>query len=218
MSSSGCVLKESLYLLALHHPSRAEKGLSSSDYVQSLVTNLWATCAPQGHFLHSRPGGLCDLISEQAILPNLPFLPISRELKVQIVDLILLRSSRTSLRHCCSPHCWILVVSPLIPSRNGPVHRKDAFHFTHWCSSWSSEPLCSVRRWPLAVPKAKKAWNSHVLCLGASAKTLGLVDGFGKWYIAFPGISQSSGSSLHSWRVPCLLSYIFITLFLILPS
>lgn len=97
----GIVLKKSLYLLTLHHPSRAEKGLSSSDCVHSLVTNLRAPCAPRGHFLHSRPGGLCDLISEQAILSNLLFLPISRELKVQIVDLILLRSSRTLLGLCC---------------------------------------------------------------------------------------------------------------------
>ena len=96
------VLKKSLHLLTLHHLSRAEKGLSSSDCVRSLVTNLWVPCAPRGHFLHSHPGGLCHLISEQAVVSNLPFLPISRELKVQIVDLIPLISSRTLLGLCCS--------------------------------------------------------------------------------------------------------------------
>lgn len=106
-----------------------------------------------------------------------------------------MRSSKASLGHCCRPHCRILVVSPPIPSRNGPVQRGDMPHFIGWCSAWPSEPFSSIRRWLLAVHKAKKAWNSHLLCLGTRTKTLGLVMGFGKWYTAFAGIAHSLGSS-----------------------
>lgn len=88
MSGRGCVVERLLYWLTLHHPnSRKDPGLS--DHVQSLVTDLRATCAPQGHFC-SCPGGLRDLISEQAFLSNLLFLSVSRELKVHVAHLIFL--------------------------------------------------------------------------------------------------------------------------------
>ena len=188
------VLKKSLHLLTLHHPSRAEKGLSSSDCVRSLVTNLWAPCAPRGHFLHSHPGGLCRLISEQAVLSNLPLLPISRELKVQIVDLILLISSRTLLGLYCShmaeswpSHHWFC------PGMGLPAGK------THF------PPSCGVPCGPLScfAPSSvgcqqntqQKKPETTMSFVSAPAETLGLVAGFGKWYTAFPGISQSSGSS-----------------------
>lgn len=113
-------------------------------------------------------------------------------------------------------HCWILAVSPLILSRNGPVHGEDTLHFIQWCSPWPSEPLCSFRRWLLTVHKAKEARNNHLLCLNASTKALGLAAGFGKWYTAFPGISQTSRSSFAF--MTCTLSpqqyfhYLFLNL------
>lgn len=55
VSSSGLTLRKSPHLLTLRH---ARKGLRWSACVQSLVTNLRATCALWGCFLHSRPAGL----------------------------------------------------------------------------------------------------------------------------------------------------------------
>lgn len=98
----------------------------------------------------------CDLISEQAILSSLPFLPISRELKVQTADLILTKSSGALLGHCHHPHCPFPVVSPLVPARNGPVHMGHMLCFIHRCSLRPPEPLCSFRHWLSMVTGPKK--------------------------------------------------------------
>lgn len=164
-----------------------------------------------GYFFHPWPTGLWDLICEQAILPNLLFLQISKELKVQIVDLIFLRSSGTSLGHGRSPRCRIPVVLALTPPRSGPVRREDMLYFIQWYSPWPSEPLASIRRC-MGPRKPGRATS----CVSAPApRHLALSWGLGTDILPFLASSNLWGVPMHSWHVPCLLSSIFIILILL---
>lgn len=156
----------------------------------------------------------CDLISEQAILSNLPFLPISRELKVQIVDLILLKSSGASRGRCCRPHCSFLVVSPPVLARNGLVHGGDMLHFTHWCSPRPPEPLYSFRRGLSEVARPRKPVTTTCLASAPAPGRLAWPWDLGNDTRPLLASPHLHGVLSHSWHAPSLPSDIFTTLFL----